>query len=171
MNYLKPILERRSHRSFTDTPIPDDVLENILKAGMFAPSAMNSQPWEFLIMMADEKRTAVSELVPFWSMLKNAPLAILVMANTQNYRASTKEFIVQDCSASTMNMLLAAQAQGLGGVWLGLYPKQDIMSKISKIYNIPDHVNPFSIIALGYPYRELRPHRTYKEEKVHIDEY
>jgi nitroreductase len=138
---------------------------------MFAPSAMNSQPWEFLIMKDDEKRAKVSELVPFWSMLKSAPLGILIMANTMNYKASTKEFIVQDCAASTQNILLAAQAQGLGGVWLGLYPKKDIMAKISRIYEIPEHVLPFSITALGYPYRDLRPHTTFKEEKVHIDKY
>ena len=171
MDHLKPILERRSHRAYSDKPIPEEVVTNILKAGMFAPSAMNSQPWEFLIMKDDEKRTKVSDLVPYWSMLKKAPLAILVLANTANYRASTKEFIVQDCAASTQNILLAAQAQGLGGVWLGLYPKEDRMAKISKIYNIPEHVQPFSITAMGYPYRELRPHRTFKEEKVHIDEY
>lgn len=171
MDHLKPILERRSHRAYSDKPIPEEVVTNILKAGMFAPSAMNSQPWEFLIMKDDEKRTKVSEIVPYWSMLKKAPLAILVLANTTNYRASTKEFIVQDCAASTQNILLAAQAQGLGGVWLGLYPKKDRMAKISKIFNIPEHVLPFSITSMGYPYRELRPHRTFKEEKVHIDEY
>lgn len=171
MDYLKPILERRSHRSYDNRPVPQDVIENILKAGMFAPSAMNSQPWEFLIMKDDEKRTRVSELVPYWSMLKNAPLGILVLANTLNYRATTKEFIVQDCAASTQNILLAAEAQGLGGVWLGLYPKADIMKKIRRIYEIPEHIYPFSIASIGYPYKELRPHRTYKEDKVHIDKY
>ncbi len=171
MDHLKPILERRSHRAYSDKPIPEEVITNILKAGMFAPSAMNSQPWEFLIMKDDEKRAKVSEIVPYWSMLKNAPLAILVLANTANYKASTKEFIVQDCAASTQNILLAAQAQGLGGVWLGLYPKEDRMAKISRIYNIPEHVLPFSITSMGYPYRELRPHRTFREDKVHIDKY
>ena len=171
MDYLKPILERRSHRTYENKPIEQEKTQNILKAGMFAPSAMNSQPVEFLIMRDDEKRTRVSELLPYWSMLKNAPLAILVMANTQNYKATTKEFIVQDCAASTQNILLAAQAQGLGGVWLGLYPKWDIMKKIRKIYGIPEHVQPFSITSIGYPYKELRPHRTFKEEKIHIDEY
>ena len=171
MDQLKPIFERRSHRAYSDKPVPEEVVTNILKAGMFAPSAMNSQPVEFLIMKDDEKRAKVSELVPYWSMLKNAPLGILVLANTLNYKASTKEFIVQDCSASTQNILLAAQAQGLGGVWLGLYPIKDRMAKISKIYDIPEHVHPFSITSIGYPYRELRPHRTFKEEKVHIDKY
>jgi nitroreductase len=171
MDMLKPILERRSHRSFIDKPVPEDVLKNLLKAGMFAPSAMNSQPCEFLIMKDEEKRTKVSELMGVWSMLRTAPLGILVLMNTSSYRASTKEFIVQDCAAATENILLAAQAQGLGGVWLGLYPKHDIMKSISKIYEIPHHVKPFSITAIGYPFKELRPHRTFIEHKVHIDKY
>ncbi|MBT3319615.1 MAG: nitroreductase family protein [Clostridia bacterium] len=171
MDMLKPILERRSHRSFLDKSVPEDVLENLLKAGMFAPSAMNSQPCEFLIMKDDEKRARTAELIHTWSMLKNAPLGILVLMNTNGYRASTKEFIVQDCAAATQNILLAAQAQGLGGVWLGLYPKPDIMKEISRIYDIPDHVKPFSITAIGYPYKELRPHRTFIEHKVHVDKY
>jgi len=171
MDMLKPILERRSHRSFIEKPIPEEVLTNLLKAGMFAPSAMNSQPCEFLIMKDDEKRAKVAELVHTWSMLKNAPLGILVLANNADYLASTKEFIVQDCAACTENILLAAQAQGLGGVWLGLYPKPDVMKAIRKIYEIPEHVAPFAITAIGYPYRELRAHRTFLENKVHIDKY
>ena len=171
MEMLKAILERRSHRSFLDKPVSEEMLTNLLKAGMFAPSAMNSQPVEFLIMKDDEKRAKVTELVSTWGMLKTAPLGILVLSNASNYRASTKEFVVQDCAASTQNILLAAQAQGLGGVWLGLYPKLDVMKKIRRIYDIPDHIDPFSIAAIGYPYKELRPHRTFIEHKVHIDKY
>jgi nitroreductase len=143
----------------------------LLKAGMFAPSAMNSKPFEFLIMKDDDKRAQVADLVATWSMLKTAPLGILVLANTMNYRASTKEFIVQDCAASTQNILLAAQAQGLGGVWLGLYPKHNEMKKIRSIYDIPDFVDPFSILAIGYPFKEISPHLTFDEHKVHIDKY
>lgn len=171
MEGLKPILERRSYRVYKDRPVPDDVVETLLRAGMYAPSAMNSQPWEFLVMKDAEKKEKVSNLVSYWSMLKKAPLGILVMANLNGYRAATKEFFVQDCSASTENILLAAQAQGLGGVWLGLYPKEDRMKQVAEIYNIPDHIIPFSLISIGYPDKELRPHRTYHAQKVHTDEY
>lgn len=171
MDMLKPILERRSHRTFLEKQVEDDVIENLLRAGMFAPSAENSQPWEFLVMKDSKKKEEVSMLRPYWRLLKNAPLGILIMGNKQGYRASTKEFIVQDCSASTQNILLAAQAQGMGGVWLGLYPKTDVMQKIREIFCIPEHVLPFSVVAIGYPDKELRPHRTFIERKVHVDEY
>ena len=152
MDMLKPILERRSHRSFLDKPVPEDVLENLLKAGMFAPSAMNSQPCEFLIMKDDDKRSRVSELMPVWNMLKNAPLGILVLANTNGYRASTKEFIVQDCAACTENILLAAHAMGLGSCLIGFAVaalKRD--RKIKQMLKIPAEEEIYSVIALGYP--------------------
>lgn len=171
MDGLKPILERRSYRVYSDKAVPDDVLENMLRAGMYAPSAMNSQPWEFLVMKDGEKKRAVSKLVPYWSMLDKAPLGILVMANRNGYRASTKEFFIQDCSAATENILLAAQAQGLGGVWLGLYPKEEPMKKIREIYGIPEHIIPFSLMSIGYPDKELHPHTTYHADKVHVDGY
>jgi len=171
MDELRPILERRRYRVYKDKPVPEDMIKTLLRAGMYAPSAMNSQPWEFLIMQDNEKKEAVSKLISYWSMLKKAPLGILVMANRNGYRASTKEFFVQDCAASTQNILLAAEAQGLGGVWLGLYPKMDKMQEIRKIYSIPDHIIPFSLMSIGYPAKPLHPHNTYHVHKVHKDEY
>ncbi len=171
MDELKPILERRSYRIYKDKPVPEDVIKTLLRAGMYAPSAMNSQPWEFLIMKDHDKKEAVSALGSNWSMLKKAPLGILVMANTNGYRSSTKEFFIQDCSASTQNILIAAQAQGLGATWLGLYPKEKAMEKIRKIYAIPEHILPFSLISIGYPDKSLHPHTTFHVHKVHTDEY
>lgn len=168
---LKPILERRSYRVYQDRPVPDDVIDNLLRAGMFAPSAMNSQPWEFLVIRDAEKRAAIAALVSQWSMLAKAPLGILVMANTSGYRASTTEFFVQDCANSTTCILLAAQAQGLGGVYLGLYPKQDKMQKVREIFGIPAHILPFSLVSIGYPDKPLHPHTTFRKHMVHTDEY
>ncbi len=171
MDELRPILERRSYRVYKEKPVPEDVIKTLLRAGMYAPSAMNSQPWEFLIMQDEEKKEAVSKLISYWSMLKKAPLGILVMANRNGYRAATKEFFVQDCAASTQNILVAAEAQGLGGSWLGVYPQEDVMKKIREIYSIPDHIIPFSLMSIGYPSKPLRPHNTYHVHKVHKDEY
>jgi nitroreductase len=168
---LKAILERRSCRVYQDKPVPEEMIEKLLRAGMYAPSAMNSQPWEFLVMQEPEKKEAVSELVSYWSMLKKAPLGILVMANINGYRASTTEFFVQDCAASAENILLAAQAMGLGGTYLGLYPKQNIMSKIREIYSIPEHILPFAVLSIGYPDKPMPPHTTFHKHKVHRDGY
>ena len=171
MEALEAILSRRSYRVYEDREVPEDVIENLLRAGMYAPSAVNSQPWEFLVMKDPAKKEAVSDLVSYWSMLKKAPVGILVMADLIGYRAQTKEFFVQDCAAASVSILLAAQAQGLGGVWLGTYPKQDVMEKIREIYAIPEHIMPFSILSIGYPSKPLRAHTLYHKHKVHQDEY
>lgn len=171
MDGLKAILERRSIRAYTGEQVPDEIIENLLRAGMFAPSAMDSQPWEFLVIRDPDKKKAVSKLGRYWGMLENAPLGILVMANLKGYKASSREFFMQDCSAATENILLAAQAQGLGGVWLGLYPKQDRMQGLRDIYGIPEDIIPFSLISIGYPAETRRPHASYHEDKVHFDRY
>lgn len=171
MEGLKPILERRSCRTYTDQPVPEHIIETLLKAGMFAPSANNAQPWEFLVMQDAEKKEAASNIAPYWSMLKNAPLGILVLADVAGYRGPVKDYFIQDCSASTENILIAAEAMGLGGVWLGLYPREDRIKKIRAIYNIPGHIMPFSVVSLGYPDKPHHPHTTYHAEKVHRDVY
>ncbi len=171
MEGINIVLERRSCRVYRDRPVEEEVIHNLLRAGMYAPSAMNSQPWEFLVMQDAEKKEAVSELVSYWSPLKKAPLGILVMANTNGYRANPEDFFVQDCASSTTCILLAAQAQGLGGVYMGLYPQKDRISKVRKIYDIPEHIIPFSIVALGYPDKPAHPHSTFHAHKVHRDIY
>jgi nitroreductase len=171
MDALNTILNRRSYRVYQDKPVPDNVVENLLKAGMFAPSAMNSQPWEFLVIRDAEKKAAISEMSQSWSILKNAPLCMIIMANTGGYRSKTTEFFVQDCASSTMCILLAAEAQGLGGVYLGLYPNESEMQNVRELFGIPAHILPFSVVSIGYPHKPLHPHRTFRKHMVHHDEY
>jgi nitroreductase len=122
-------------------------------------------------MQDPEKKEEASQLVSYWSMLKKAPLGILVMANTNGYRASTAEFFVQDCALCAGNILLAAQAMGLGGVYLGLYPKKFVMEKMRAIYGIPEHILPFAVLSIGYPDKPAQPHTTFPQHKVHRDAY
>ncbi len=171
MEGLKPILERRSCRIYTDKKVDDTIVETLLRAGMYAPSANNSQPWEFLVMRDSENKKRASALGRHWGMLDGAPLGILVLANLHTYKGSSADFFVQDCSAATENILLAAQAMRLGGVWLGLYPKQDRMKGLRNIYGIPEHIIPFSIVSIGYPERMPNPHTTYHTDMVHYDKY
>lgn len=168
---LRPILERRSCRSYTSEPVSDDMLHTLLMAGMAAPSAHNSQPWEFLVLRDAPLKAAVSALGPYWGMLKDAPLGILVLANLEGYKASRQEFFVQDCSAATQNILLAAQAMGLGGVWLGLYPNEERMEGVRRVCGIPEAIIPAMLVSIGHPAQMPHPHTTFKEDKVHYDRY
>lgn len=168
---LRPILERRSCRKYTDQPVSDEMVRTLLRAGMYAPSAHNSQPWEFIVLRDKEIKAAVSDEGKYWTMLKDAPLGILVLANLADYRSSHKDFFVQDCSACTQNILLAAHAMGLGGVWLGLYPRQELVEAVRRICGIPEDIIPVTLISVGYPAETPKPHGFFKEEKVHYDRY
>jgi nitroreductase len=171
MDALKTILERRSVREYTDKQVPDEVIKNLLRAGMCAPSARSAQPWEFLVIRDAEKRRAASKLGTYWKMLKDAPLGILVMAGLEGYRGTKKDFFMQDCSAAAENILLAAEAQGLGGVWLGLYPYEDRMKGLREIFGIPEDILPFIMLSIGYPAKKAEPHTGFYADKVHYDKY
>ncbi len=168
---LRPIFERRSCRSYIDQPVSDETVELLLRAGMAAPSAMNSQPWEFIVLRDERVKAAVAAVGTHWGMLKNAPLGILVLANLEGYRASRTEFFVQDCSACTQNILLAAQTMGLGGVWLGLYPNEQRIEEVRRVCGIPKAVIPVTLVSIGYPDNRPAPRGLFIAEKVHADTY
>jgi len=170
MEGLETILTRRSVRKYQQRPIEKDKIEMILRAGMYAPSAHNSQPWEFIVVRDREILKSLSS-VQYWNMLKDADTAIVTLANTKNYMGSDAHFFIQDCAAATENMLLAAHALGLGGVWLGLYGRGEKMKTVRDVLNIPEEIYPFGIISLGYPAEEKHPHTSFKEDKVHYEKY
>ncbi len=165
------ILNRRSVREYTSEEITEAQLHSLLRAGMYAPSAMNSQPWEFIVVRSRALLTSLSEVVSYWHMLKNAPLAIVVVANLSAYRSSNREFFVQDCAASTQNILNAAEGLGLGSVWLGLYGIQDRMDQVRALLGIPPEIIPFSVIPIGHPAVHPAPHTSFYQQKVHLDRY
>jgi nitroreductase len=171
MEGLETILTRRSIRKYEDRLIEEDKLKNILTAGMFAPSAHNSQPWEFIVVRDRHMLMQLSSIGQYWKMLAAADAAIVTLANDKDYKNITQDFIKHDCAAATENMLLAAHAQGLGGVWLGLQGKVNETREVRGLLGIPEEIVPFSIIALGYPAEARRPHTTYREEKVFFEKY
>lgn len=171
MDGLEMIFSRRSIRKYEQKPIEEEKLKNILMAGMCAPSAHNSQPWEFIVVRDKETLKKLSGFIQYWAHVKDADTAIITVANLKNYFGSHTDYFIQDCAAATQNMLLAANAQGIGGVYLGLYGRQDKMNLVRDILRIPENILPFSVISLGYPAEERRPHTTFKENKVYYEQY
>ncbi|MCJ7694039.1 MAG: nitroreductase family protein [Anaerolineaceae bacterium] len=160
------IFQRRSIRKFLPDSIEDEKIEMILKAGMAAPSAMNMQPWEFIVITAKEKKSQIRNALPFAKM--EAPLIICVCGNSKNSRNLVFDrFWVQDCSAATENILLAVVGLGLGGVWCGVHPIGSYVKKISEILELPDHVKPLNVILIGYPAEKKEPRTQFKPERVH----
>lgn len=164
-DFIDVILKRRSIRKFTDQPLEREKLIQLLEAAMAAPSAMNGQPWEFVVVTDKEVIDRLRKALPFGKM--NAPAVICVMGSTrmQKNKAGDK-FWVQDCSAATENILLAATALGLGSVWVGIHPVAMFKRQVSDILNLPDGVTPLNLIYLGYPAEEKKPRTQYEVARV-----
>lgn len=166
---MKAILERRSIRKYTDEPVSEDDVKDLLKAAMAAPSAQNEQPWEFIVVRDRQLLIEITKFHPFSKMLKEAPLAIIVCGDQE--REKSKGYWVQDCSAAAENILIAAQDKGLGAVWLGVYPKEDRVKEMRKLFHIPGHVIPMCIISVGHPAERKEPAERYDEKRIHLNKW
>ena len=161
------ILSRRSIRKYQNKPVSDEIIKTILRAAMSAPSAGNKQPWDFLVIRDRKILDAVPDIHPYAKMVLEAPLAIIVCCDTS--QEVRKGFWIQDCSAASQNILLAAHALGLGSVWCGLYPNEERVKAFQDLLEMPKEVIPFSFIPIGYPAEEKPPADRYSDEKVHYD--
>lgn len=160
--------KRRSIRSYQDRPVETEKVEFLIKAAMSAPSACNTQPWEFVVVTDPRVLAEIREELPMARY--NAPCAIVVCGNTQLCR-HTKLMWVQDCSAATQNILLAATAIGLGSLWIGVYGVAPFVTKVEKVMGLPEHVKPLSIVYIGYPGEEKEPRTQYNVKRVYQDVY
>jgi len=167
---IEAIFRRRSIRKYTDQPVEPEQLDLLLRAGMAAPSAMNCKPWEFIVVTEAEKLAQFRKRLVFGD--RNAPAAIVVCGNSGlSSNPATRLFWVQDCSAATENILIAAAGLGLGTVWIGVHPVKNFVKIVREIVSIPRSVTPLCIIYVGYPL-EGKPARTqYDQARVHWQKY
>jgi nitroreductase len=154
------IFSRKSVRHYTDQEVEADKLLTLVKAGMAAPTAMNRQPWSFIIVTNMAQVASISDR-PGLMMLKKAKAVILVLGKKD------EKFWQQDCSAATENILLAAEALGLGAVWCAGYPMTDRTESYKELFNYSDDYEVLSLISIGYSTGEDQPKDKYKEEKIH----
>lgn len=171
MKELDFIFSRRSVRSYTGEKIPDATLDLILKAGLAAPSGKDSQPWELVVVRSRETLDQLSEIREYWKMLQKADAVIAVMADISNYAGSSTDFFIQDCAAATENMLLAANALGAGGTWLGIHPMEDVQRRIREILGVPGDIIPVCMVTLGIPKAPKPPKTEFNMDKVHYEKY
>lgn len=168
-NTIDTIYDRRSIRKYLDKPVNLDLLQEVLRAGMFAPSASNKQPYHFIVFDNKEKITEIKNLHPYAKTLETAPVCIMVCGDTEKEMA--EGFYVCDCAAVCENMLLAAKALGLDTCWMGVYPWQELTEDIAKHYELPSTVVPFALIAMGYGAVELERPRRFDESKIHYNKW
>ena len=161
MDTLTAITTRRSIRNYLDEELDVSLLQEILRYALYAPSAHNEQAWKYYIVSKKEDRIFLSGVMEFWKMLPNAWWAVLACFDKDKVRSI--EFIQQDMWASIQNFLLAAHEKWIGSVWLGLYPHEVEMKKISEYFKLPENVVPFAIISLGKKDWEV-PEKLLKDE-------
>jgi len=170
MSIIDTIYARRSIRNYQEKPVEKEKLETLLKAAMAAPSAMNIKPWEFVVVTEPETMAKIRSALMFGKY--NAPAAIVVCGNISFFKhPMASEFWVQDCSAATENILLAAVGLGLGTVWLGVHPIHNFTKRISEILNLSRHVKPLNVIYVGYPAEEKAARTQYDPGRVHWETY
>jgi len=166
---MNSIFHRRSIRKYTGEVVSEELIEEILKAGMAAPSAGNEQPWHFIVIRDKSIMEDITKFHPYSQMLKEASHAIVVCGDLslQKYEG----YWIQDCSAAMQNMLLMADSLGLGAVWLGVYPMEERVDKLKELLNIPQNVIPLGIMSLGYPAETKEPSDRFNPQRIHRDRW
>lgn len=171
-NTLDIIQERKSVRHFEQENVSEDDVNTILKAAMAAPTAGNKQPWEFIVIKNREKLDNLAEYLPYGKFLKRAPLAIIVAGNLdRTFDGEEKDLWVQDTSAATENLLLAAEAIGLGAVWTAVYPMKERIKNVSEFLKLPKNIVPLNVVIIGHPAGVESPKDKTKFEYVHYENY
>ncbi|EGJ51923.1 nitroreductase family protein [Desulfocurvibacter africanus] len=167
MELFDAIHTRRSIRKFAPGEVTQEQLRRLLGAAMTAPSAGNAQPWQFIVITDRALLDAVPTFSQYAAMARQAPMGILVCGDLSLEKYPG--YWIQDCSAATQNLLLAARGLGLGTVWTGVHPIEERVAGFRKLLNLPDRIMPLSFIVLGHPAQEHRPEDRYKAERVHLN--
>jgi len=132
---------------------------------MSAPSSGNEQPSHFVVINDHKIIDEIPKFHPNSSMIIEASVAILVCGDLKEEKH--QGCWIQDCSAATQNILIAAHAKGLGAVWLGIYPREERINGVRKLLGIPEHVIPLSLISIGYPAEQKPPADRYNISSIH----
>jgi nitroreductase len=163
-NMLDMIKKRRSIRKYTDQAVTDEQVRQLLEAAMAAPSGSNVQSWEFIVVRDPDLKKQLAQ-THTWSSMAADAAAVFVVCGDE--RAS--DHWVKDASAATENLLLAATALNLGGVWVGIHPYPDREIHLRRVLDIPEGIRVLCLVPVGHPAESKPPRTQYKESKVHYE--
>ena len=166
------ITTRTSIRKFKPQAVEDAKIETMLRAAMAAPTAVNKQPWHFVVVTDKKVLDELAGKGRGGDMLRNAPLAIVVCGNLEKaLDGDAEEFWVQDASAATENLLLAAHSLGLGAVWTGLYPIIERAGHVNSVLGMPEYIMPLCTVIIGYPDEQPTPKNKWNPENVSYNKF
>ncbi len=168
---INNIMTRTSIRSYTDEPVTDAQIETLLRAGMAAPSAVNKQPWKFVVVKNRAKLKEIADSIGPSRAAAGAACVIAVCGDmTKTLDGVGRDFWIHDCSAATENILLAAHALGLGAVWMGISPDKVRVQTARTLLDIPENQEVLCFIAIGYPAENPTPKDKWKPENYRVIE-
>ena len=174
MNTLEAIFTRRSIRKFTDQEISKELEQALIKAAMCAPNTIGNRDWAFVVVRDHDRIVALTDaLKPHAPTLSNATMAVIACGDLSLAIPSVLDFWIEDVSAATENLLLAAHSEGLGGCWYGCYPFAHKVKNIQDLLKLPENIVPMAVIGLGYPAESKRDDSDDKFEpaKIHYEEW
>jgi nitroreductase len=165
------IFSRRSIRAFTPEEIPESLLVDLLEAAMAAPSAVVKDPWHFIVLRSRASLDQLATHLPNGTMLTGAAAALVVCGDIEKAHDRQLSFLLQDVSAAIENILLAANALGLGACWLGIHPREERITAVAGQCNLPATVLPIAAVALGWPGQIKAPRTRYNPACVHRERW
>jgi len=168
MDAIEAILTRRSIRNYTDEPVTDATVNELLKAAMSAPTAAE-EPWHFIVMRDRAVLGAITSFHHHAHMLQRAQVGIVVCGDPT--WGHLRDRWPLDCAAATENMLIAANALGLGAVWVGIYPVEERIEGLRKLAGIPEPIVPLCVVSVGYPGEKRKPSDRFRRERIHYDRW
>lgn len=172
---IQNILTRTSVRQYQpDRTISRDTVETLMRAAMAAPTALNKQPWAFIAIDDRAALDSLSKALPYARMLPQASLAIVTCGDLSKAIESEnaeRGFWIQDVSAATENLLLAAHALGLGAVWTGVYPDSVRVQAVKQQLGLPETVIPLSVVPIGFPIGDQSPKDKWQADNVHFNRW
>ena len=162
------ILTRSSIREYTAEAVSRTTLDSLCRAAMAAPTAKDQRPWKFFVIDDKAVLQELASALPYAQALKTAPTAIAICGDPtlMNEDHRPTEWWVEDCSAATQNILLAAHSLGLGAVWLGVYPVETLVASVSNTLKLPSNLKPLSVVALGHPKGTAQPKDKYAKDNI-----
>lgn len=166
------IVTRTSVRRYADRDVDESLKDAICFAAMSAPSGVNQQPWELVLVDNKDLLAKLANDLPYAKMTAHAPMAIVVCGNRERFLEGDDSTLwEQDLSAASENILLSAHALGLGAVWTALFPHADREATVRNILNIPDNLIPFNLIPIGYPLSDHSPMDKWHPDRIHRNRF
>ncbi|MDE5835707.1 MAG: nitroreductase family protein [Paramuribaculum sp.] len=167
---IADIMSRTSVRSYSGKEVESEKIDTLLRAAMAAPTAGNKQPWRFIVVNDKAVLNAIGTNFHTMTMAKEASVAVVMCGDTTaTFKGDAQAYWVQDVSAASENLLLAAHAMGLGAVWCGIYPQRDRVTQFSQMLGLPENIIPMACICIGYPAGETTPKDKWKPENIHYN--